>query len=106
MASSRSPLQRREAQLDAEVRVDGIWAAFTGPLPWDRQETDTDLSFAAFTAYLEQGSRRSFRRLHDELYPADATGSSPDNHRTIERWSSENDWRQRVEAFDDWVASE
>jgi len=66
--------------------------------PWDRQDSDTPKSFAAFELYLAQEPKtRSLRHV------AATCGKS---ETLIGRWSKAHKWPERVLAFDAHVASE
>jgi hypothetical protein len=65
---------------------------------WERQENDTPRSFSAFQIYLKLPSgERSLHRV------AAALGHSADTQ--VEKWSSRHRWRERVDAYEDYVAN-
>jgi hypothetical protein len=67
-------------------------------LLWERQDTDTDASFKAFTIYLYM-HRRSLQKAADQYY------SKKDANRTqFTKWSSANNWQERVRAYEDYIA--
>ena len=59
---------------------------------YDRQNTDTDKSFAAFCAYRDMDGDRSLEKLRLAI----GKGSA----RNLEIWSSKHRWTERVRAFD------
>ena len=61
---------------------------------WQRQETDTDASFKAFNIYLRMSGKRSLSRL------VELVGKKSGYSRVLERWSGENSWQSRVQAYD------
>lgn len=61
---------------------------------WQRQETDTDASFKAFNIYLRL-DRRSLQKAADDYY-----GRSRASVGQLEKWSSINNWKVRVSAYD------
>ena len=61
---------------------------------WQRQETDTDASFKAFNIYLRMSGKRSLSRL------VELVGKKSGYSRVLERWSGENNWQARVQAYD------
>lgn len=62
------------------------------PKPWERQERDTDKSWAAFVYYRDMGASRNLRIAAEELGYSDAT--------TLWKWSWKYDWTDRVRAWD------
>lgn len=64
---------------------------------WERFDTDTDKSFEAFCVYRDMGSNRSHEKVAKEL------GKSAT---LISRWASENDWSERISAYDDYLREE
>lgn len=58
---------------------------------WELQETDTDKSFEAFAIYRDMGANRSLRKVAEKLGKSETI---------INRWSMNNDWVNRVAAFD------
>jgi len=60
--------------------------------PWDRRDGESDAAWQAFVLYRDQGAgNRSIRRVATDL-------SKPQS--VLSRWSGENEWRRRVEAWD------
>lgn len=60
---------------------------------YDRQNTDTDKSFAAFAIYRDMGSDRTLEKVRVEI-----------GHRSVrnlEAWCSKHQWVARCRAFDD-----
>lgn len=64
--------------------------------PWDQREDETDLWYARFMAYLQQGHGRSVRATYAELKGKDAK-SAP---RHWYEASSQHDWVRRASAYD------
>ena len=62
--------------------------------PWAQLPRETSKQFHSFVSYLNMGKARSIRKAMD------LAGASPGNERTWERWSSENDWVARAQAYD------
>ena len=63
--------------------------------PYDRQDSDTDKSYAAFRRYLEMGPDRSLERV------VSAVGKKSGYSRVVARWSSRHNWVARARAYDD-----
>lgn len=61
---------------------------------WKRLATDTDKSFEAFTLYRGMGANRSLEKVAEKLGKSGGL---------IERWSSEQRWKERVAAYDTWL---
>lgn len=59
---------------------------------WERQEGETDKAYEAFALYRDMGASRSVRDVAQKL------GKSAT---LISRWSSANNWVERVSAWDD-----
>lgn len=60
--------------------------------PWLRREGESSAAYSAFRVYLEQGpDRRSQRRVAETVGKAESL---------IARWSSRDDWQERVAAWD------
>lgn len=76
-------------------------AEFDFERPWTRQPFDTDNRWRAFVAYRESPLPRSIRRTSEIL--ADPMTGEPFDVRTLERWSSENAWPERVAEFDRYL---
>lgn len=76
------------------------------PKPWERRDTDTDKSWAAFCVYRDMGAGRSLQGVIDALCEGDnkATGRRRAGH--VERWCSSNDWVARCRAYDEHVDRE
>ena len=71
------------------------------PTLWERQDTDTKASYAAFVDYCEMGVKRSLRGLH-ERYIQQASNKPPTKKwTTISTWSLTGNWQERVQAYDD-----
>jgi hypothetical protein len=62
---------------------------------WEQQPTDTDKSFQAFCIYRDMGAKRSLAKTAEQFY-----GKVSANLRYIEQWSTDNNWQERVAAFD------
>lgn len=65
--------------------------------PWERQENETKPAFEAFVLYRDMGTKRSIRRVGQELGKSRAL---------VERWSTKNHWIDRVQAYDDYLDKE
>ena len=66
------------------------------PKLWERQPTDTDKSFAAFSEYLAMPmGKRSLRAMVDEV------GKMSARSRHLQKWSSKHNWVARCQAWDD-----
>jgi len=65
--------------------------------PWERQSSESNESFEAFTLYLSMGQTRALSKVAGQL------GKS---HQLIERWSQRDAWRRRVLAYDRMMARE
>lgn len=63
---------------------------------WERQESDTRKSYEAFCVYRDMGGKRSFEKVYQEY-----AKSIP----LLKRWSSEHNWQERVQAWDDYQDS-
>ena len=64
---------------------------------YDRQNTDTDKSWAAFCQYRDMGGDRSLEKLLQK-YPE----STPSSYlRILKLWSAKHKWVERCRAFDD-----
>ncbi len=61
------------------------------PVPWDRQEGETPRAYEAFCKYRDMGTDRAIRAVAREL------GKSAT---LMARWSSNNNWVDRVAAWD------
>jgi hypothetical protein len=70
------------------------WAPEKGTLAWERQSDESEPAWAAFAAYRDIEQGRTLVKAVQEL------GKKPSYLSTVEKWSSENHWRQRVEAWD------
>lgn len=73
------------------------------PLPWERQHGETDAAWDAFQRYRDlPPAERSLARLaSDVVGEPSAKDRQPENvKRQLERYSSVNLWRTRVEAWD------
>jgi hypothetical protein len=70
------------------------------PNIWERLDTDTDKSFAAFCIYRDMGAKRSLDKVSQEIY-----GKSTGSQRYVEQWSTDNNWVNRVAAFDKYQDS-
>ena len=59
--------------------------------PWERMEGEGSKAFEAFRVYRDMGAERSLRAVGERLGKSKAI---------IERWSSSNQWVERVRAYD------
>jgi hypothetical protein len=69
---------------------------------WQRIETDTDKSFAAFCVYRDLGADRSLEKAFRQ-YSGDEKAKLPGY---FGRWSAENSWAERAAAYDDYLLDE
>ena len=60
---------------------------------YDRQNTDTDKSWAAFCQYRDMGSDRTLEKVRQEI--------GHRSGRNVQIWSSKYKWNERCRAFDD-----
>lgn len=60
---------------------------------YDRQDTDTDKSFAAFAIYRDMGSDRTLEKVRVEI--------GHRSGRNVQIWCSKYKWVERCRAFDD-----
>lgn len=68
--------------------------------PWQKREDETSKAFAAFTVYRNMGPERSLDKVRQEL------GRPSGYTRHLEKWSSEHDWVERAEAYDESIIAE
>lgn len=61
------------------------------PAPWERQEKENPKPYEAFCIYRDMGIQRSHTKVAEKLGKSVAL---------ISRWSSENNWVERVAAWD------
>jgi len=73
----------------------------TTPKPWERRDTDTDKSWAAFCVYRDMGAGRSLRELQERVYGRKEGAPKAQGNGHITRWSSEHDWVARCRAYDE-----
>ena len=59
--------------------------------PWERMEGESAKAFEAFRIYRDMGPERNLRAVGERLGKSRAI---------IERWSSSNQWVERVRAYD------
>lgn len=62
------------------------------PKPWERQPTDTQKSWEAFVVYRDFGTKRSLKKVAEELKKSETI---------IGRWSGKHNWVERVAAWDE-----
>lgn len=62
------------------------------PKPWERQDGESDKAFEAFCTYRDMGSERTLQKVSQELNKSKTLMS---------RWSSENNWVERIQAWED-----
>ena len=60
---------------------------------YDRQNTDTDKSWAAFCQYRDMGGDRTLEKVRQEIGHRSV--------RSLEMWSAKHKWVERCRAFDD-----
>lgn len=63
--------------------------------PWERQADETHERYSAFLIYRDQPAQGQLRRSLERA--AHACGKSPS---TLEQWSRQDRWRERVQAWD------
>lgn len=68
---------------------------------WERQASDTDKSYEAFSVYRDMGLNRSLEKLRQKL-----SKESPNYVRVLKEWSSNHKWQERVSEYDKSQASE
>jgi hypothetical protein len=68
--------------------------------PWDRLEDETPEAFIAFAFYRDMPPPRSIRKAYKQYSPGATTSGSWFN------WSSRFRWKERLAAFDSWLAKE
>lgn len=68
--------------------------------PWERQESDTDTSYAVLCIYRDMGAGRSLQKAADVHY-----GKKAANVRRLEEWSSQSEWVARCQAYDEHMAT-
>ena len=69
------------------------------PIPapvWERNESDTAKSYAAFCIYRDMGSKRSLQKAADAYYR-----KSDANRTQFTKWSSDHNWQARVQSWDE-----
>ena len=62
------------------------------PKPWERQPDETQKQYEAFCVYRDMGTNRTLEKVGQHLGKSTAL---------MERWSSKNQWVNRVTAWDD-----
>lgn len=62
------------------------------PKPWERQPDENPKPFEAFCTYRDMGTERSIRAVAAKLSKSETL---------IARWSTKNNWVERVAAWDD-----
>jgi hypothetical protein len=67
---------------------------------WQRIETDTDKSFAAFCVYRDLGADRSIQKTQEKL------SKSSGYLRVLYEWSSNGNWVERAAAYDEYLLDE
>lgn len=68
--------------------------ASEAPYLWERQEVDTEKSYAAFVAYRDLGRGRTLMAAAEKL------GKSIHYHRHMQKWRQANQWDDRIRAYD------
>lgn len=61
---------------------------------YDRQPGETDKAFQAFAVYRDMGAGRTHEAVATKLAKSTTI---------ISRWASQNNWRERVSAYDDYI---
>ncbi len=62
------------------------------PKPWERQPDETTKPYEAFCVYRDMGIERSIRKVAERLSKSETL---------MARWSTKNNWVERVTAWDD-----
>ncbi len=65
------------------------------PNSWDKRDSETTKSFAAFQIYLDKGALRTYQMVADELKCS---------YHNIGEWGLKHDWRDRAEDYDGRMA--
>lgn len=65
--------------------------------PWERQETEGDKAYEAFTVYRDMGAKRSVSAVCEQLSKS---------RQLISRWKSTWDWDERCRAWDNQLQRE
>ena len=63
---------------------------------WDRQDGETNRAYHAFLCYRNMGALRSLRKAAEKFYGVKSTSKG---HQFL-RWSADNNWVARCEAWD------
>jgi hypothetical protein len=80
------------------ARTNFIEYDFADRRPWERMETETSKSFAAFSLYRDLGPERSIAEAYRQ-WVQDSSKRAP--QRFFVLWASEFRWRERAQAYDD-----
>lgn len=72
-----------------------IGDSFGDIVPWERQPEESSHVYEVFTKYRDMGSKRSLKRVQEE------SGKGNGYCSTLWRWSRDNNWVARAEAYDD-----
>lgn len=100
---------RQAAKTGPEVRplprTTAVPAEGADRLPWERLDGETGAAFDGFLTYRELGYQRTLRKAamaHYEIPSSefDPQGTHNGKLRTMERWSSQNQWVRRCEEYD------
>jgi hypothetical protein len=65
---------------------------------WTKQDDETQRAYEVFCVYRDLGPSRRLIDAHDETY-----GHGAGNIRLLQRWSSQHDWVDRAEAYDQYL---
>jgi len=72
--------------------------------PWERQPFDTERRWHAFVTYRNLPKPRTMRALHEALVASDPHGRW--SLRGLERFASDDGWKERIHAYDVWEDGE
>lgn len=70
--------------------------------PWDQQSDETKKAFCAFRIYRDLGLTRTTTKAWEE-YAENQDLSSDHPHPDFWKWKRENNWDDRVNAYDRWM---
>ena len=68
--------------------------------PWEKQDGETSMSYAAFCTYRDMGTGRSLAKIVNIVYPESAADKYTVKLRQLSAWSAKHGWVARVEAYD------
>jgi hypothetical protein len=68
---------------------------------WTKQDDETQRAYEVFCVYRDMGPSRRLIDAHDAVY-----GEGAGNIRLLQRWSSQYDWVERAEAYDQYLEAQ